>query len=112
MRKEDRLTTITVQEEGINDEAEQFVNKKRAEVEHVGDYNHVALKHNLSMTIYAQIKAFLKAQEESPEYIDWICLGNHGIGFATKKHSLGHLAKVILPARRMNILFVPHIWVE
>jgi len=85
MRKEDRLTTITVYEKGISDEAiEKIVNQKRAEVQHVGDYKHVSLNNDLSMTIYAQIKAFLKAQEESPEYIDWICIGNHGLGFATK----------------------------
>jgi len=44
MRKEDKLTTITVHEEGLVDSAiENLVNGKREELGHTGEYKHIAL---------------------------------------------------------------------
>lgn len=83
MRPEDRLTTITVHEPGLDDDKiENMVNGLREKAGHTGAYKHIALDHEMSVTVYNTIKNYLKSQvPNTPDYIDWICLGNTGRGY-------------------------------
>jgi len=109
MKPEDRLTTITVHEPGLDDDKiESMVNEMRKKAGHSGPYKHVALDHEMTVTIYNTIKNYLKSQVPStPDYIDWICLGNTGRGYEAHQNKLGSLANACLRAKRMNVLFIP-----
>lgn len=61
MRPEDRLTTITVHEPGLDDDKiEQMVNELRVKAGLTGPYRHISLDHEISVTVYNTIKNFLK----------------------------------------------------
>ena len=51
----------------------------------------------------------MKAQTYGTEdYVDWICVGNHGNGYAQDREKLGSLASAVLRGKLMNVLFVPN----
>ena len=72
------------------------------------------------MTVYQIIKQYLFGQSATSEdgfqheYIDFVCIGNTGLGFnphAKEQDYLGSTAGLILRAKRMNVLFIPS-WVH
>lgn len=109
MGPEDRLTTITVKEKGVEEEEVRAAAQKvRDEHQHKGTYEHVMLDQEDGEPVYKCIKAFLKSQTGGTrEYIDFVGCGNLGRGYATNNQKLGSLANILLRARNMNILFVP-----
>lgn len=62
MRAEDRLTTITVGEKGIEEEeVRELAKKMRDEHKHTGTYEHIMLQQEEGDAIYTCIKKFLKS---------------------------------------------------
>jgi len=108
--KQDRMTTITVKEPNVNEEAvSEKVTKMLLEVGHIGEYEHISIEHSQTETVYNTIKEFLKTQSTgTKDYIDFVACGNYGRGYDANKQKLGSLANALLRARRLNVIFVPH----
>ena len=92
MASVDRLTTITVLEEGMDMAAiEQKI------VETCGDHPHdtVKLMRRQNETVKERVKAYLVNQAETDKYIDFVCLGGRGINYGNAvdgHNSMGRVA--------------------
>jgi hypothetical protein len=63
-----------------------MVKQMMAEAGVTGHYDHVSLVHSKTESIYLTIKNYLKDQTYGDEdYVDWICLGNNGLGYDKNK---------------------------
>jgi hypothetical protein len=107
---------ITVQEEIVNSKTVHADLDALAAENGVKKIEKMLLPFTKGMTVYKTIQAFLMSQAIegddgiAHDYIDYVAVGNTGLGFDPKTHEatyLGSVAGAILRAKRMNCLFIP-----
>lgn len=116
MQKQDKCVVITVAESLVNkDKVHAEIDKLAAEYG-CKNVEKVILEHPKQLSVYKTIQAFLQSQSEvgddgiAHQYIDYVCVGNSGLGFDPRTHEpnyLGSVAGMVLRAKRMNCLFIP-----
>jgi len=91
MADQDRVTTITVVEAGVDAQA---IQGKVAAV--CGDraVEVVVLTNEPNMTIRQRIKNYLREQSENDNYIDFCCVGNRGINVGSAASGENYLGTV------------------
>ena len=103
----DRLTTITVKEQGIDtSKIEAKINEICGERAH----DQVTLNKYGSHTVKEKVKEYLREQDENDAYIDFICVGNRGLNVGNAvdgENYLGTVAQAMIGMRRLNVIFVP-----
>ena len=109
MGENDRLTTITVVEQGMDErkirfDAEVVVNERR-------DFDTVILTREPNETIKDCIKRYLKSQAENDaNYVDFCAVGNRGLNMGnavTGDDFLGTVARAMITMRKLNSIFIP-----
>ena len=109
MGENDRLTTITVVEQGMDErkirfDAETVVNERR-------DFDTVILTREPNETIKDCIKRYLKSQAENDaNYVDFCAVGNRGLNMGnavTGDDFLGTVARAMITMRKLNSIFIP-----
>lgn len=113
MRPTDKLTSITVHENGmLSDDAIKNLVKEECTKYGVTKIESIILNREGDMSTYQTIKQYLKDEAQDINkhgYIDFVAVGNQGMNFASKDSEkyLGSVANAVLRARRMNSIFVP-----
>ena len=105
--EQDRLTTITVVERGVDREA---IRSKVAAICGERAFDVVVLDNQPNMIIKDRIKMYLREQSEDDSYIDFACVGNRGINVGNAvdgENFMGSVASSMIAMRQLNVIFVP-----
>ena len=108
MKDRDRLTTITVLEQGMDETG--AIASQIAMITLDRPVEVIFLENEPGMTIKDRIKKYLQEQSENDEYVDFCAVGNRGLNVgsvARGDNYLGHVAEAMIAFKRLNVIFVP-----
>lgn len=104
---QDRLSIITVVEQGLDKPSLQSKIERNTGQR---PYDSVILQNDANTQIKDRIKRYLKEQDETDSYVDFVCVGNRGLNMgnaADGDNYLGSVANSMIAMRQLNVIFVP-----
>lgn len=107
MADNDRLTTITVVEPGVD---RASIHSKVAAICGERPFDVVVLENEPSTTIRQRVKDYLRDQDPTEAYVDFVCVGNRGLNVGNHvdgENYLGSVAQAMIGFKKLNVIFVP-----